>query len=170
MRRRIEQVDADTGEVIEGACLVLVPKQKMPLGYTRWFAMNQDVLEVLTQFKRVDDYRVLFALLKRLDFENYINTSQAEIAKELDMHRQHVNRAIKNLIAAEAIIEGPKVGINRTYRLNVNFGWKGSVTNHKKAVAEQMKDRMEKANISGVIDGKTTPERDPDTADMFDQA
>ena len=114
--------------------------------------MNQDICDVLMQFKRVEDYKVLFALLKRLDFENFINASQAEIAKELDMHRPSVNQAIKRLIAAEAVIEGPKVGINRTYRLNPNFGWKGSVGNHKKAVSDQMRQRMEKAGIVGVVE------------------
>ena len=107
--------------------------------------------DALMQFKRVEDYRVLFALLMRMDFENFINASQADIANELEMHRSSVNRAIKRLIAAEAVIEGPKVGINRTYRLNPNLGWKGSVGNHKKAVNDHMRQRMEKAGIVGVV-------------------
>jgi predicted transcriptional regulator len=109
-------------------------------------------LDALKQFKRVEDYRVLFALLMRMDVENFINASQAEIANELDMHRSSVNRAIKRLIAAETVIEGPKVGINRTYRLNPNFAWKGSVGNHKKAVSDQMRQRMDKARIVGVVE------------------
>jgi len=109
-------------------------------------------LDLLMQFKRVEDYRVLFALLERLDVENFINASQADIAKELEMDRSSVNRAIKRLIVAEAVIDGPKVGINRTYRLNPNFGWKGSVGNHKKAVNDQMRRRMEKAGIGGVVE------------------
>jgi predicted transcriptional regulator len=128
-----------------------VPR-KQHLNYGRWFAMNQDVMAALTQFKRLEDYRVLFALLERLDFENFINASQADIANELEMHRSSVNQAIKRLIASEAVIEGPKVGINRTYRLNPNFGWKGSVGNHKKAVSDQMRQRMEKAGIVGVVE------------------
>jgi predicted transcriptional regulator len=114
--------------------------------------MNQDVMAALKQFKRLEDYRVLFALLERLDFENFINASQADIANELEMHRSSVNQAIKRLIAAEAILEGPKVGINRTYRLNPNFGWKGSVGNHKKTVSDQMRQRMDKAGIVGVVE------------------
>jgi predicted transcriptional regulator len=149
--RRIDQIDPETGEVLSQGCLVYVPRKKH-LSYGRWFAMNQDICDVLMQFKRVEDYKVLFALLKRLDFENFINASQAEIAKELDMHRPSVNQAIKRLIAAEAVIEGPKVGINRTYRLNPNFGWKGSVGNHKKAVSDQMRQRMDKAGIVGVVE------------------
>jgi predicted transcriptional regulator len=114
--------------------------------------MNQDVMAAFKQFKRVEDYRVLFALLERLDFENFINVCQADIAKDLDMDRAGVNRAIKRLIAVEAILEGPKVGINRTYRINPNFGWKGSVGNHKKTVSDQMRQRMDKAGIVGVVE------------------
>jgi predicted transcriptional regulator len=149
--RRIDQIDPATGEVLSQGCLVYVPRKKH-LSYVRWFAMNQDICDVLMQFNRVEDYKVLFALLKRLDFENFINASQAEMAKELDIARASVNRSIKRLIAAEAVIEGPKVGINRTYRLNPNFGWKGSVGNHKKAVSDQMRQRMDKAGIVGVVE------------------
>jgi predicted transcriptional regulator len=109
-------------------------------------------LDALMQFKRVEDYRVLFALLERMDFENFIHASQADIANELEMHKSSVNRAIKRLIAAEVVTEGPKIGINRTYRLNPNFGWKGSVSNHKKAVSDQMRQRMDKAGIVGVVE------------------
>ena len=34
------------------------------------------------------------------------------------MDRAQVNRAIKRLIEAGAVFEGPKVGISKTYRLN----------------------------------------------------
>ena len=149
--KRIDQIDTETGEILSQGCLVYLPK-KQHLNYGRWFAMNQDICDVLMQFKRVEDYRVLFALFKRLDFENFINASQADIAKDLNMDKSNVNRAIKRLIAAEAVLEGPKVGINRTYRLNPNFGWKGSVGNHKKAVSDQMRQRMEKAGIVGVVE------------------
>jgi predicted transcriptional regulator len=151
MMKRIDQIDTETGEILSQGCLVYVPRKKH-LSYGRWFAMNQDVMAAFKQFKRVEDYRVLFALLERLDFENFINASQADIAKDLDIDRSNVNRAIKRLIAAEAILEGPKVGINRTYRLNPNFGWKGSVGNHKKAVSDQMRQRMDKAGIVGVVE------------------
>ena len=56
--------------------------------------------------------------------------NQAELAKELGMHRQHVQRSIKRLIALGVILEGPKIGISRSYRLNPEFGWKGSARNH----------------------------------------
>ncbi|EIT2341618.1 hypothetical protein L1O22_004870, partial [Salmonella enterica] len=40
----------------------------------------------------------------------------------------------KNLIEFGIILEGPKIGRSKTYRLNPQFGWKGTVSNHKKAL------------------------------------
>ena len=36
------------------------------------------------------------------------------------------------LLDVGVIFEGPKVGRSKTYRLNEQFGWKGTVTNHKR--------------------------------------
>ena len=44
--------------------------------------------------------------LGRIDFENLMVVNQAELAKELGMHRQHVQRSIKRLIALGVILEG----------------------------------------------------------------
>ena len=88
------------------------------------------------------------------------------------MHRQHVQRSIKRLIALGVILEGPKIGISRSYRLNPEFGWKGSARNHVIALDQERKKRMANAGIKGVIEGgqqapQEAPERDPDTLDMF---
>ena len=49
------------------------------------------------------------------------------------MHRQHVQRSIKRLIQLGIILEGVKIGISRSYRLNPSFGWKGSAKGHREA-------------------------------------
>ena len=126
--------------------------------------MAQDALDVLAQFKRVEDFRVLMLLLKHLDYENLITANQAEIARELDMKRSNVNSAVKRLISVGAILEGPKVGTSRTYRLNPHFGWKGSAKNHVVELDKHRKERMKKAGISEVIDGG----KDTQTVDMFE--
>ncbi len=46
----------------------------------------------------------------------------------------NVSRAVRALLDVGVIFEGPKVGRSKTYRLNEQFGWKGTVTNHKKAL------------------------------------
>ena len=46
-----------------------------------------------------NDFKVLMKLLSVLDYENLIQVSQADIARELDMHRQHVQRSISGLFS-----------------------------------------------------------------------
>ena len=86
-----------------------------------------------------NDFKVLMKLLSVLDYENLIQVSQADIARELDMHRQHVQRSIKRLIQLGIILEGVKIGISRSYRLNPSFGWKGSAKGHREALHEHLK-------------------------------
>ena len=40
------------------------------------------------------------------------------------MNRHHVNRSIKKLIELGVVLEGVKIGISRSYRLNPNFAGK----------------------------------------------
>lgn len=166
--RRLTQFDEETGEVMGGFVAYIAPKRINGFG-KRWFAMAQDALDVLEQFTRIEDFRVLMALLKRLDYENLITTNQAEIARDLSMHRSSVNQAIKRLIAVGAVIEGQKVGTSRTYRLNPSFGWKGSAKNHVVALDAERKERMKKANISGTVNGQKQPERDEKTRDWVEE-
>ena len=81
--------------------------------------MAQNGAEILSQSDLgANDFKVLMKLLSVLDYENLIQVSQADIARELDMHRQHVQRSIKRLIQLGIILEGVKIGISRSYRLN----------------------------------------------------
>ena len=52
----------------------------------------------------------------------------------LGIQKANVSRAIKALIENEIILEGPKIGRSKTYRLNPSYGWKGTVRNHDKAL------------------------------------
>ena len=106
-----------------------------------WLAMSQDALTVLQQFTRVEDFRVLMALLARLDFENLLVVNQADIARDLNMRREHVNHAIKRLITAGALLEGPRIGVSRSYRLNPKFGWKGSAKGHVIALSDYRREQ-----------------------------
>ena len=55
------------------------------------------------------------------------------------MHRQHVQRSIKRLIQLGIILEGVKIGISRSYRLNPSFGWKGSAKATGRFLHEHLK-------------------------------
>lgn len=96
--------------------------------------MNQAALLTIANELNHDQMRVLMALLAELDYENYIQVAQIDIAESLNMQKTHVSRAVKNLLEFGIVIEGPKIGRSKTYRLNPQFGWKGTVTNHQKAL------------------------------------
>ena len=159
--RQVLSVDADTGEVLEGAVLgMFFPKRQN--GFRGgWVAMAQDALMALAKMDLGDEARrVLFAVLGRLDFENFILLNQAEIGEAIGIQRANVARAIAKLEGSGVLIRGPKAGRSSTFRLNPSFGWKGSATNHQKA----LRDRMRAAGLSVV---QAEPLRDPRTVDAF---
>ena len=82
---------------------------------------------------------VLLYLFSKLDFENFIQQSQKDIADGLKMKKENVSRAMKILTDKQIVLEGPKVGRSKCYRLNPNYGWKGKVKNLKEYQKEQFK-------------------------------
>ncbi|PZO93326.1 MAG: hypothetical protein DI617_08900 [Streptococcus pyogenes] len=146
-KKRIIQVDGDTGEQIEGYVAILQPKTKN--GFERWMSMSQQAFETLAMSNLTGEtYRVLLQLLAVLDYENWIRVSSSEIAATLKMKTPNVSRATKKLVDQGVLIPGPKVGCSHTYRLNPSYGWKGSAKNHNNA----LKDRMKASGLS-VIEG-----------------
>ena len=158
MKRVVSSV-MDTGEVMEGAVLgMFFPKRQN--GFREgWIAMAQNALIEIARADLGDQARrVLFVILGKLDFENFILVSQSEIAETISMHRSDVSKAIAKLEGEGIIVRGPKAGRSATFRLNPSFGWKGSAANHQKA----LKERMKASNISGIV-----PARDPNTVDFI---
>ena len=158
MKRVVSSV-MDTGEVMEGAVLgMFFPKRQN--GFREgWIAMAQDALMAVAKMDLGDEARrLLFAILAKLDYENYILLNQAEIGADIGMQRANVSRALGKLEAEGVLLRGPKAGRSSTFRLNPAFGWKGSAANHQKA----LKERMKASNISGIV-----PTRDPNTVDFI---
>ncbi|MGL5464917.1 MAG: replication/maintenance protein RepL [Aeromonas veronii] len=135
--RRITQVDTSTGEEVGSFVAVVRPKQKS--SFERHFTMNQAALLTIANELSHEQMRVLMALLTELDYENYIQVPQVDIAEKLAMQKANVSRAVKGLLDMAIILEGPKIGRSKTYRLNPEFGWKGTTKNHKKALQEGQK-------------------------------
>jgi hypothetical protein len=159
MKRVVSSV-MDTGEVMEGAVLgMFFPKRQN--GFREgWIAMAQDALMAVAKMDLGDEARrLLFAILSKLDYENYILLNQAEIGSEIGMQRANVSRALVKLESEGVLLRGPKAGRSSTFRLNPSFGWKGSASNHQKA----LKERMRASNIAGIV-----PARDPNTVDLLD--
>jgi hypothetical protein len=141
MRREVQQIDAWTGEVLQGAQLALIyPKRKNGFQQGGWLAMAQTPMELIATTKGLGEQalRVSYMLAARIDFENWINVNQAELGERLGMKRQHVGRALADLEQLGMLLRGPKVGRNVTWRLNPAFGWKGSAKNHKTALRDQL--------------------------------
>ena len=127
MQRRLGTIDLDTGEVLEEGIPVWIGRK--PKITDRWFMAFQEAFEQLAKDRDLTDEhrRMLFYLMSRLDFDNYIQVAQNEIAEALGMHKQHVSRAIKLLEEKSIILRGPKVGRSNTFRLSTTLGWKGNV-------------------------------------------
>lgn len=138
MNKHIEQIDAETGEVLKG-CMVYIPHR--PKLSERWFMAFQDSFEEIAKDREINGeaLRVLTYLYSKLDFENFIQQSQVDIAEGLGMQKTHVSRAMKLLTGKQIVLEGPRVGRSKCYRLNPHYGWKGKVTNLEKARSAQLK-------------------------------
>lgn len=134
--------DEDTGERVHGNITVVIPRRRNAFG-NNWFAMAQNPVELIADKHSKtlgrEGLTVLLKMMAALDFDNLIMICQAEIGRAIGMRPQHVQRALKKLIALDVLIEGPRSGIHRTYRLNPNFGWKGSAKSHHEALKQRMK-------------------------------
>jgi hypothetical protein len=161
---RVGQVDLVTGEIFEGAALaVIFPKRKN--GFQNgWVAVAQNpMLEIAKANLGGEANRVLFYVLAKLDFENWINLNQSACADEISIKRPNFARALRKLLDIGVVLPGPKVGRNATFRLNPDYGWKGSAKGHHDALSARMKARgMSVVPSTGLVD------RDPHTADMFE--
>jgi len=150
--KRVSSVDMDTGEILDYSLVAM--QHKIPNGFAGgWVAMAQGAMEMLAASDlRGDDLRVLLLLMARLDFENLISLEQTAVAEKLGMHKQHVSRSIKRLVEIGCLLEGPKIGRSRTYKLNPAYGWKGSGKEHQKAL--RTSEKAKAAGLSVVKGGQ----------------
>jgi hypothetical protein len=128
-KRRVISVDAETGEILEGVPVWVGRKTAFTGLYGRqWFIMAQDAWLALAKDKELTlaPKNVLLYLLSQLDFENFIQVQQVDIAKALEMDKAKVSKAIKLLLEKGVLIRGPKLARSSSFRLNPNFGYKGN--------------------------------------------
>ena len=124
-------VNGDTGEVLEDYIPMLVSKKKthfVGMYGDNWMIISQQAFQTAAKDPdlTLEPKNVLMYLFGKLDFENFIQVPQVQIAKELNLHKQAVNRAIRLLEKKEILVVGPKVGKSKTWRLNPNYGFKGN--------------------------------------------
>ena len=101
--------------------------------------MGQDMMEVVAKSSLTgNDLKVLMLLLSRLDYENLLVINQSELAESIGIARQHFGRSMTKLTNEGILLKGPKIGVSRSFRLNPTYGWKGTASNHKKAVKSHL--------------------------------
>lgn len=108
------------------------PFGKLEGGYVAMFQSLQIAMAIDDNLTG-DDRRVFQFLTGIVDDMNWMRVVQKDVAARLGMQPPHVNRAIKNLVGAGYILEGPPAGNCKTYRLNPHMGWKGPALKHKPA-------------------------------------
>ncbi len=162
-------VDKYTGE--EYGFPVIIGRKRDP--YAKGWVMNsQEAMVILAKDKDIkgETHRVLWFIGGILDFENWVQISITEIAKELGMHQPDVSKAMKVLETKEIIIRGPKVGRSYAFMLNPDFGWKGKVKNldkyrrrkeeREKSVKQQEREEIPPTFPDEMVEkiGKHSPE------------
>lgn len=128
-KRWIVSVDSGSGEQLDGVAVWVGQKTAFTGLYgTGFFIMAQNAMALIATDKdlTLEPKNVLFYLMSRLDFENFIQVPQTEVCKALDMDKAKVSKAVKLLVEKEILIRGPKVGHSSSWRLNPNFGYKGN--------------------------------------------
>jgi DNA-binding transcriptional ArsR family regulator len=156
-QRRVQQVDVETGEVMEAGALVFIPHR--PRVREGWFMAFQDGLLALARDKTLtqQQWRVFAYLMGKLDFENYVHLSQAEIARGLGMKPSNVSAALAALVDKNVVARGPKVGRVVTMRLNSSLGWKGRV--------RSLEEQRRKGNLKLIV---RTPDSVARSRTIFD--
>ncbi len=118
-----------------------------------WFVMWQEASMQLAREKSLTltDWRVLAVLQAKLDFDNWIRISQSEIGREIDVAQPHVSASMKRLLDLKVVLPGPATRGVRTYRLNPEVLFRGSMRNAVKA-------RRETPRLTVVEGGRKQPE------------
>lgn len=159
MKRKVIQIDAETGEQLEDGYLAYVAPKRSNGFYEGWLAMSQQaLLQLATAGFTGEQLRVLLALLAYLDFENYAVINQAEIGRQLGITKNAVNRSLRVLIEKGVIIKEQRVGVN-VYRLNPEYGWKGDARRHIIALDEYRR------KAATVKDRSVSPSPSPSSTD-----
>jgi predicted transcriptional regulator len=95
------------------------PKFKEP-----YYQMFQ-VRKLATMGLTGKEWSVLSLMLDEMEFDNWINVCQKDMAKELGIADKNVSTLIKHLIDKGIIHKEAKFNKKGKYRLNPLYGWKG---------------------------------------------
>ncbi len=130
MKKHIEQMDRETGEILQGCPAHLPYRPKLS---ERWFMAFQDMFERIAKDPDMtgESFRVLTYPHSKLDFENYIYQCQADIAAGLNMRSANVSRAMKMLTTKEIVLKGPHIKRLTHHQPNPNYTQKNKTKTPK---------------------------------------
>lgn len=152
-------VDKESGEVLAEGGLdgvpIWVPKRQIRA--EEFVIVSQQAFRHLSK-KGLSgqSWQVLFYLCGWMDFENWLEVPQSEIAKALEISRPQVCNAVKKLIEAELLSWEVIPGKRSKLRLAVELFWRGKLKEQVKAVrdvqnrsAEASTEALEKTRKPG---------------------
>lgn len=139
------------GEIQPEGRLIFVPTRWQNGFREGWFAMSTDGIQALAASNMgAEDWKTFAILSANLDWENYVQVNQAELAKQVGLKPSNFSRSLRKLIEMDVLRPGPKVGRQRTFIMSPIHVWRGKPKAHIISLNEWKKNR------------------DTKTAEMFD--
>ena len=86
-------------------------------------------------------FRIYFYMVRIIDSKNYINCTQAQIAKDLGLQRTNVSLAVRTLLRKGVITKVDYDGKTK-YHLNTRYGWKNRDESFQNEKKEILKDTV----------------------------
>lgn len=141
-------IESEDGEVFSpGTYKIMVVRDKpRKMKEKDWFMGYNAAFTKLAKDKemRGEPRAILDYLMAVMDFENFIQVDQTYIAKELEINKANVSKAMKVLLDKKIIKKGPKAGRSNTYKLNSFYAWRGSVEKKRTAQVVDMAQARKK--------------------------
>ncbi|PCJ23737.1 MAG: hypothetical protein COA94_08075 [Rickettsiales bacterium] len=168
MNNRYTVYDKLTGKEVEAKDIefkaskekIRVPKEAIMLSQRDF----EQLLEMRDKDDKLvfqgNDLRVLFKIIFKLDFENYVGINQKKLASVLRLNPSSVSRSLKKIKKIGVIEESDEESIHTYYRLNPQFGWKGkgetwAIELKKRQVKKEVdyeKEKHEQREIDDILD------------------
>lgn len=126
---------SDDGMSSQAVLLYAPNKKRLARENGGWFVQWQEATMLLAQNKTLTltDWRVIAVLQAKLDFDNWIRLSHADIGQAIDVARPNISKSMQRLIGLNVVLIGPSTRNVKTYRLNPDLLFKGTMRNAVRA-------------------------------------
>jgi len=153
-----ELVDTQTGEIHATPPIMVQPRFYWP---EESVVVWQDAAKCMAKHPELgaEALRVWLYVVGTVGYENILAMSLSSVGRELGMQRQNVSRAVNRLVETGILEPVGTFNRSKTYRLNSQVGWRGSVkqlAKHRQGIGQ--KERRIRPDLRLVEGGKV---RDP---------